>query len=503
MAHKYLSLRPSQVVLDPENPRLPDGTTSDREAINRLLDDDADDLIALARDMAKSGQTNPAELPIVIKDKSKYLVLEGNRRFAALKLLADPILADDEVHQKAFRRAAALGAPPKSVFTLIADSREEADYWIVLRHTGENNGRGIKRWSAAQSATHRRRNNKSVDSGTIRSMAMADELVEAYSTDPDLVDLVVKTRNSKLTNIGRFFSPDVLDRLHFSLRADGDGSSRERSLWVHHDRDTLRPFFWWAFSLILEKPVDAYKNKAIRKTALLSVANLLPLDSDATAHPFRLAEGGRSENASADGSTATDGQAPSGEASHSGPGASTDGGGGTSTGPENSSTAGGNGEASSGTNSTNARTRGRNEAKPEKYMFQGLRLPNHPGRIQKLLKECRLLEIDDMSSVVCVMVRITVELALSTPEALRLSGVQERDSLKKKIIAMLKFLDPNIEDARKRDKTLEQAYLDASGLGMEYLNGFVHNPDVIPDPHLARRYSAAYRPLLERLDNAL
>lgn len=134
--------------------------------------------------MAKSGQTNPAELPIAIKFKSKYLVLEGNRRFAALKLLADP---DDDGYQKAFRRAAALGAPSKNVYTLIAESREEADYWIVLRHTGENGGRGIKRWSSAQSATHRRRNNKSVDSGTIRSMAMADELIEAYGSDPELV----------------------------------------------------------------------------------------------------------------------------------------------------------------------------------------------------------------------------------------------------------------------------------------------------------------------------
>jgi ParB-like chromosome segregation protein Spo0J len=118
----YLSLRPSQVVLDSENPRLPDGTSSDREAINRLLDDGAEALISLARDLARTGQTNPAELPIAVKVGSKYLILEGNRRFAALKLLKDPALADDEAHQKAFRRAAALGTPPTSVFTLVTST---------------------------------------------------------------------------------------------------------------------------------------------------------------------------------------------------------------------------------------------------------------------------------------------------------------------------------------------------------------------------------------------
>ena len=120
----YANLRPSQVVLDPENPRLPDGTSSDREAINRLLDDGADALINLARYMSSTGQTNPAELPIAVRQGPKYLIVEGNRRFAALKLLRDPKLADSEAHQQAFRRAAALGSAPKTVHTLVVYRRQ-------------------------------------------------------------------------------------------------------------------------------------------------------------------------------------------------------------------------------------------------------------------------------------------------------------------------------------------------------------------------------------------
>lgn len=101
---EYKSIRPSQVLLDPENPRLPDGTANDKEAINRLLAEGYGQLLALGRDLVERGEANPTELPIVMKDGAKFLVLEGNRRFAALKLLGDPRLADNPVHRTAFER---------------------------------------------------------------------------------------------------------------------------------------------------------------------------------------------------------------------------------------------------------------------------------------------------------------------------------------------------------------------------------------------------------------
>jgi hypothetical protein len=101
------------------------------------------------------------------------------------------------------------------------------------------------------------------------------------------------------------------------------------------------------------------------------------------------------------------------------------------------------------------------------------------------------------------MVRVMVELSVSSPQALALTGEFESSTLKNKIIAALKVLDPYIEDGRRRDRELAQAYLEASELGIQYLNGFVHNPAVRPDQHLARRFSSAFRPLLARLDERL
>ena len=101
---EYKRLRASQVRLDPQNPRLPDGTSSDHGPSTGSSMRTTRPFWALARDLVETGESNPAELPIVMKDGSKYLVLEGNRRFAALKLLANPTLADDEKQRAAFAR---------------------------------------------------------------------------------------------------------------------------------------------------------------------------------------------------------------------------------------------------------------------------------------------------------------------------------------------------------------------------------------------------------------
>ena len=233
----YKRLRASQIRLDSQNPRLPDGTETDHEAVNRLLVEGYQQLLALARDLIDTGESNPAELPIVMREGRKYLVLEGNRRFAALKLLADPDMADDATHRAAFKRLASKGPPPATVMCAVVPDRDSADHWLVLRHTGVNKGVGVRPWSPEQIATHRKRLNAPVDSGTVRSIAIADELQEAYAQDPALVAVIKKVREGKLTNIGRFFAPDVLTRMHLSVRETEDMYTRERTLWAKHSAD--------------------------------------------------------------------------------------------------------------------------------------------------------------------------------------------------------------------------------------------------------------------------
>lgn len=496
---EYKRLRASQVRLDPQNPRLPDGTSSDHEAINRLLDENYSALLGLARDLVETGESNPAELPIVMRDGSKYLVLEGNRRFAALKLLASPALADDEKQRAAFARLARKGTPPKTVMCAVDTSREAADHWLVLRHTGENGGVGVRRWNSQQVATHRKRANAVVDSGTARSMVIADELEEAYAQDADLMTAIRRIRATKLTNIGRFFSGEVMTRLHLSVKETGGMYARERTLWAKHSTDDLHDFFAWAVGYIDQNSVDFYKNAAIRSALLDENRELLPDTSGIDAiEEARLADlpWRRTELDSADEEkhadddedgdvSSDDEEATSGD----------DESGGDNTRDDTDHEA----EDEGGSLGTGKR---KNEARAEKRLFQDLRMGWMSSRTQFLLKEARQVEHDQSPGIACVMARVIVELVVSEPNVMAWSGAKESDAFKDKVVACLKALDPKYDKARPSRPELNPAYLETvdEGFGIRFMHQFVHNPQAHPDPHMSRRFSSRYQPMLEAIN---
>lgn len=96
-----------KIYLDTENPRhesLPD----EPSIIKYLLSKEK--VRALARDIADAGATSPIELIAVIKHpkvKGAFVVVEGNRRICALKLLLDPSKAGAEGDVKNFTALAA------------------------------------------------------------------------------------------------------------------------------------------------------------------------------------------------------------------------------------------------------------------------------------------------------------------------------------------------------------------------------------------------------------
>lgn len=497
---EYKRLRPSQVLLDPQNPRLPDGTSNDKEAINRLLAEGDTQLIALARDLTDRGEANPTELPIVIKDGTKYVVLEGNRRFAALKVLANPRLADDPGHQAAFERLKKKGKqPPKTIYCAVADDRDEADPWITLRHTGANEGVGVRVWSPEQNARHRRRMKAPIDSGTVRSIAIADELTEAYQADDELVSLIKKVRSEKLTNIGRLFSGVTLTRMQFALKQGVDGDSQ--TLWAKHTAVQLHDYFLWAFRFLDDKSVDAFKNNPLRDRLLNENAEILPDTADSMPEHQRLADHPYSpttEEADAAASSEDgDPENPSGDtgdgASQASSDAASDGRTDESSGDENDP----GGDSSSGSAGR------KRDQKAERSLYSTVKLSNLSPSIQRLLREAKQLSIDDNYATACVLARVILELAVSDRKVLTWSGKQESDKLADKIRGCIFKLDPLIDSPKRTRQDLVQAHLDTKEIGVTYLHQFMHNPAAKSDPHLARRFSAEYSPLLNGINEAV
>jgi hypothetical protein len=155
MNYKTKKLKVSQLLLNIENPRF-DMVGTQREAITTMIENQKDKLIRLAEDILEVGM-NPADLVIVVPHeslKNQYVVVEGNRRVTTLKLLDNPDLISEK-HKSLLNRFKKLNEqykkhPVDGVDCVVFDDEKDANRWIKLKHTGENDGVGTVTWDAQQ-----------------------------------------------------------------------------------------------------------------------------------------------------------------------------------------------------------------------------------------------------------------------------------------------------------------------------------------------------------------
>ena len=152
-AAKNAQLRLTQLVLDGENPRH-DAIDDEPDIIAKLLA--REKVVKLAQHIVAAGGLSPLERTAVMKHPKvadRYIVLEGNRRICALKLLRDPARAPTPSTRRTFDSLRALATKlPATVEVVVYGSRELARPWISLRHEGEQGGAGTVTWKARQKA---------------------------------------------------------------------------------------------------------------------------------------------------------------------------------------------------------------------------------------------------------------------------------------------------------------------------------------------------------------
>jgi hypothetical protein len=119
--------------LDLRNVRVP-GDRPDEPAIVKYLVE-ATDVLGLARDILRDGYLDN-ELPVIAQDDGKDVVLEGNRRIAALKLLARPALLGEADRRVDRLKSRYHGAEvPTTIRVMIAPSRQAAQPLLARLHT--------------------------------------------------------------------------------------------------------------------------------------------------------------------------------------------------------------------------------------------------------------------------------------------------------------------------------------------------------------------------------
>lgn len=122
--------------LDTHNPRLPeDIPRSPREIIQHLFDHDK--ALDLATSIATRGFFSNEPL-LAIEDAGRTIVVEGNRRLAALKALLDPRLVEGANRKALEKLAAKLGSSGQisTVPVTMAPNRRATDPQIAGRHVG-------------------------------------------------------------------------------------------------------------------------------------------------------------------------------------------------------------------------------------------------------------------------------------------------------------------------------------------------------------------------------
>ena len=185
----------SQIDLDTENPRH-DKLGSQIEIIDWMTSGNSkvgNKVLNLAKDIVAYG-LNPGERLFVIRnnrDENRFIVIEGNRRIAALKLIKNPDSAPSDKWKKKFEQVITDDYTPiKKVPCVVFPDRESADHFIEIKHLGESDGAGVVPWDAIQKTRHEQR--KSGSSRYSGALALLGYVQESELFNEDVKEAASK-----------------------------------------------------------------------------------------------------------------------------------------------------------------------------------------------------------------------------------------------------------------------------------------------------------------------
>lgn len=149
MSYEFENVKIADIRLDQENPRfLP--VSTERDAIQSMLEEQGDKLYILAKDIAHYG-LDPSKRLILFKEKKQYIDGDGNRRVTVLKILETPdLIKTHKLHAKFKKLSQNRSTIIDSAECVVFPSRTAIKHWLEINHGGELDGRGQVRWNSAQ-----------------------------------------------------------------------------------------------------------------------------------------------------------------------------------------------------------------------------------------------------------------------------------------------------------------------------------------------------------------
>lgn len=139
----------SQLVNYYENPRHAIGS-NEEDTLEKLFNAvGIQYMLNLAEDVQKNGLLGNQQIVVVYSEPiQKYVVYEGNRRVAAIKLLIDPDWFKF-LDKPTIEKAKKIGQQSKILDTIKCYVTDEQEAFFIMErlHSGEDKGRGTKQWT--------------------------------------------------------------------------------------------------------------------------------------------------------------------------------------------------------------------------------------------------------------------------------------------------------------------------------------------------------------------
>jgi hypothetical protein len=467
------TIRVADLLLDSDNPRH-EPIADQTEILDALLEEVGDKLPALAEDIIDHG-TSPIELPLVLEDGTRtpaaFIMLEGNRRLATLKLLEDPRLTPRSAIAKRFEalklRQQQRGIPIGELLCYVVPTRAEAKHWQELRHRGLFEGRGVVPWDPDAIARFfgfagRRQ--------VQYASTLIDALKKAYPSNKGLQTNLDLIRKKRSTTLGRLLGdPDVRHEVGLVFNDAG--------VTAHFTSDELEPVFMRiAEDFAGSASVSTVDFKDDRKMYVAGLRSLLPEPHKRRARSRPLATLRRAAPALPP-APVIPAQAPGSPSSVSLA---------LSTLPVSS----------------------RPTPRGPRHLFEGVRLSKLGPRVNNILGEVQRLDVDNYPNASAVLTRVVLELAIT--EVYQKNGwdlqwpsphpsKQPKDkTLAELVRECLDRMDPTGKDKRWHAVRVGIS-TPSSMMSMPTLNAWVHDPKFHPVPHDLRLMADNYRDFLAAL----
>ena len=421
---------PADLLIDEQNPRISDPNEGQHRALQLLAEHLGPKLKALAVHIVANG-INPADLPIVmaLPDQSRYTVLEGNRRLAALRALENPESISGAVAPGILKKIRQLSRdylanPVEEINCVVMRDRDEARPWIELRHTGENEGAGLVPWGSDESARFRSR------TGIAEAHLQAlDFLQERGDLTPEVRKKLPTTSFKRLIETPVVRSKLGVEVLGGVLRLRADVDSVSRALMhVVNDLASRRI-----------KVGDIYRKEHRERYASKLPARVVVKPT-----------------------------IPSGQGL-----------------PVSAKTAG-------SSTKRKTRKQSRAAKKRDRLIPPDCVLAIPPGRISDIYVELRKkLSLESHTNAVSVLFRVFVELTVDAYiNDNSISGVKTDDKLRKKIEKVAIDLESKKKLNKQQARAIRSANLEHSFLapGVATMNDYVHNKYIFPAPTDLRQH---------------